>query len=169
MSRTTEATNTGPTNPVAQTNTGPTDLAAQANALFQQAIAGPREQLGERLLRMSLTAWENPALRPQLLGRISSATTSEQGAAQLRDHFTALFVDRVGEVVQAPRLRLNAVVAQVVGLIMLRYVMRMEPIASVSVDALVDTFAPTLQRHLDASQDLSGPGHPPSITQSPGD
>lgn len=152
----------------AEVEAGPQDLAAQANALFQQAVAGPREQLGERLLRMSLTAWENPALRPQLLRRISSATTSEEGAAQLRDHFTALFVDRVGEVVQVPRLRLNAVVAQVVGLIMLRYVMRMEPIASVSVDQLVDTFAPTVQGHLDAGRDPSDPGTPSTPYQLPG-
>ncbi|MFB7503555.1 TetR/AcrR family transcriptional regulator [Streptomyces broussonetiae] len=131
-------------------NAGAQNLAAYANALFEEAIAGPREQLGERLFRMSLTAWENPQLRPQLLAKIRSATTSEEGAAALRDHFSAMLVERVGEVVGAPRLNLNAVVAQVVGLIMLRYVMRMEPIASASVDELVDTFAPTIQRHLDA-------------------
>lgn len=51
---------------------------------------------------------------------------------------------------KAPRLALNAVVTQIVGVIMLRYVMRMEPIASASVDQLVDTFAPTIQRWLDA-------------------
>lgn len=131
-------------------NAGPQNLAAYANALFEEALAGPREQLGERLFRMSLTAWENPRLRPQLLEKIRAATTSDEGAAQLRDHFSALLVVRVGEVVKAPRLDLNAVVAQIVGLIMLRYVMRMEPIASASVDQLVDTFAPTIQRHLDA-------------------
>ncbi|TGB13376.1 hypothetical protein [Streptomyces sp. MZ04] len=131
-------------------NAGAENLAAYANARFQEAIAGPREQLGERLFRMSLTAWENPELRPTLLEKIRSAATSDAGAAQLRDHFSSMLVDRVGEVVDAPRLNLNAVVTQVVGVIMLRYVMRMEPLASASVDELVDTFAPTIQRYLDA-------------------
>jgi hypothetical protein len=131
-------------------NVGPQDLAARANTLFEEALAGPREQLGERLLRMSLTAWENPRLRPQLLGKVRSATTSDEGAAQLRDHFAAMFVERVGEAVGAPRMALNAVVAQVVGVIMLRYVMRMEPAASASVDELVATFAPVIQRQLEA-------------------
>ncbi|MCX5563705.1 hypothetical protein [Streptomyces sp. NBC_00038] len=131
-------------------NASPENLAAYANTLFEEALAGPREQLGERLFRMSLTAWENPRLRPQLLEKIRAATTSDAGAAQLRDHFSALLVVRVGEVVKAPRLALNAVVTQIVGVIMLRYVMRMEPIASASVDQLVDTFAPTIQRWLDA-------------------
>lgn len=125
------------------------DLAAHANALFARAVAGPREQLGDRLFRMSLTAWENPRLRPQLLEKIRSATLSEEGAAELRDHFTAMLVTRLGEVVTVPRLNLNAVVAQIVGMIMLRYVMKMEPIASASVDELAAAFAPTIQRHLE--------------------
>ncbi|TQM71881.1 hypothetical protein FHX41_5661 [Actinomadura hallensis] len=131
-------------------NAEPQDLAAYAAARFAEALAGPREQLGERLFRMSLTAWENPDLRPQLLEKIRSAATSDAGAARLRDHFSSMLVERVGEVVEAPRLNLNAVVVQVVGVIMTRYVMKMEPIASTSVDELVETFAPTIQRYLDA-------------------
>lgn len=129
---------------------GPENLAAYANALFEEALAGPRDQLGDRLFRLSLTAWENPQLRPQLLGKIRSATTSDAGAAQLRDHFSSMLVVRVGEMVKVPRLNLNAVAAQVVGMIMLRYVMKMEPMASASVDELAGTFAPTIQRYLDA-------------------
>jgi hypothetical protein len=128
----------------------PGNLATRADVLFREAIAGPREQLGERLFRMSLTAWEDPRLRPQLLTKIRAATTSDAGAAELRDHFTGMLVTRVGEVVQVPLLNLNAVVTQIVGMIMLRYVMKMEPIASVSADELAAVFAPTIQRYLDA-------------------
>ncbi|TDC81876.1 hypothetical protein [Actinomadura sp. 7K507] len=129
---------------------GPQDLAAYANTIFAEALAGPRDRLGERLFRMSLTAWENPRLRPQLLEKVRSAATSDAGAEHLRDHFSSMLVERVGEVVDAPPLHLNAVVVQVVGVIMARYVMEMEPIASASVDDLVETIAPTIQRHLDA-------------------
>ncbi|MFF5263764.1 hypothetical protein ACFY4C_32955 [Actinomadura viridis] len=131
-------------------NAGSQDLAAYANTLFEEALAGPRDQLGERLLRMSLAAWENPRLRPQLLEKIGSAATSDVGAARLREHFHSMLVVRVGERVEVPRLNLNAVVAQVVGVIMLRYVMKMEPIVSVPVDEVVGAFAPTIQRYLDA-------------------
>ncbi|MEO3841180.1 MULTISPECIES: hypothetical protein [unclassified Streptomyces] len=124
------------------------NLAARADALFAEAADGPRAQLGEKLLRMSLAAWENPELRPQLLERVRAATSSAEGAEYLREHFSALFVTRLGEVVDVPPLRLNALVVQVVGLIMLRYVMKMEPITSASVDELVETFAPTLQGYL---------------------
>ncbi|MFF0724816.1 hypothetical protein [Streptomyces sp. NPDC004134] len=126
----------------------PGNLAARADALFREAVSGPRAQLGENLLRMSLTAWENPELRPRLLARVQDATSSAEGAEYLREHFSALLVTRLGEVVDVPRLRLNALVVQVVGLIMLRYVLKMEPIASASVDELVETFAPTLQGYL---------------------
>lgn len=125
-------------------------LAAYAKEKSADALAAPQEQLGEQLFRTFLGAWENPQLRPQLLEKIGSAATTEEGAAQLRDHFTALIVDRVGAVTDASRLNLNAVAAQVLGVIMLRYVMKMEPIASVSEDELVAAFAPTVQRYLDA-------------------
>ena len=124
--------------------------AAYAAARFAEALPGPRPQHGQRHSRTSLPAWDTPPLRPQLLETIRTAATSDAGAARLRDHFSSMLVERVGEVVEAPRLNLNAVVVQVVGVIMTRYVMKMEPIASTSVDELVETFAPTIQRYLDA-------------------
>ena len=41
------------------------------------------------------------------------------------------------------------VASQVIGLVMLRYVLELEPLASMDPDLLVATYAPTLQRYLD--------------------
>ncbi|MFG3104767.1 hypothetical protein ACGFZL_30205 [Streptomyces sp. NPDC048182] len=132
------------------------DLAAQADALFAAAAQGPPAGLAARLVRMTLTAWENPAARPELLARIGAAGT-EDGAARLRAHFTALYLERVGTLVPAPRLHLSAAAAQIVGLIMARYVLAIEPVASAPLDRVVDTFAPAIQHHLDAAPDPLDP------------
>ena len=41
------------------------------------------------------------------------------------------------------------VASQMVGLILTRYVLALEPLASMPADAVVATYAPTLQRYLD--------------------
>ena len=45
-------------------------------------------------------------------------------------------------------LRASLIGSQVLGLIMLRYVWQIEPLASLSEDALVALVAPTIQRYL---------------------
>jgi hypothetical protein len=44
--------------------------------------------------------------------------------------------------------RVQAAGAQMVGVVMLRHVVRLEPLASASVDEIVVLVAPTLQRYL---------------------
>jgi AcrR family transcriptional regulator len=113
-------------------------------------LAGPRAEIGERLVRTFLRFWEDPRLRPQFVGVIRSATTSETGAALLREFISSQLFARVAEALDVPRLNLNAVASQVVGVAILRYVLEMEPMASAGEDELVALLAPTIQRYLDA-------------------
>jgi AcrR family transcriptional regulator len=113
-------------------------------------LAGPRSEIGERLVRTFLRFWSDPRLRPQFVGIIRSATTSETGATLLRDFITSQLVARVAAVLEVPGLNLNAAAAQLVGVVMFRYVLEMEPMASASDDELVALLAPTIQRYLDA-------------------
>jgi AcrR family transcriptional regulator len=113
-------------------------------------LAGPRAEIGERLVRTFLRLWSDPRLKPQFVGIIRSATTSEMGAALLRDFISSKIFARVAENLGVPRLNLTAVAAQIVGVVMLRYVLEMEPMASASEEELVALLAPTIQRYLDA-------------------
>jgi AcrR family transcriptional regulator len=113
-------------------------------------LAGPRAEIGERLVRTFLRFWSDPRLRPQFVGIIRSATTSETGATLLRDFITSQLFARVAAALEVPGLNLNAAAAQLVGVVMFRYVLEMEPMASASDDELVALLAPTIQRYLDA-------------------
>jgi hypothetical protein len=149
----------------AEVKEGPAILATYGDALAKAgttALAGPREEMGERLVRTFLTFWENPQLRPQLLEVLRSATASGAGAAQLREFMSSqifaqvgqalerapMDIDQMGEVLKVPPLNINAAAAQVWGVALLRYVVGMEPMASASADELVDLLAPTIQRYL---------------------
>ncbi|MES4888779.1 hypothetical protein [Streptomyces sp. NPDC096012] len=126
------------------------------------SLNGRREQMAEGLLRAALTKWEDPAVQPQLLGALRAAASGEEGAARMREFMSSqLFrqlgdsldtapmdIDQVAKVLGVPPVNINAAQAQVWGVGILRYVLRMEPIASASVDEVVELVAPTIQRYL---------------------
>ncbi len=117
--------------------------------LLPLVLMGPREEIGVRLARTVLGFWSDPALRPQFVGIIRSATTSELGAALLRDFISSKVLGRVADALGVPQLNLNAAAAQIVGMVMFRYVLEVEPMASASEEELVALLAPTLQRYLE--------------------
>jgi AcrR family transcriptional regulator len=118
--------------------------------LVAQLIAeGGTEDLGERLLRLLLRLWDEQPASP-LLAMIRSASDHEQAATALREFITREVVGRVARAIDAdqPELRATLCGSQVVGLVMVRYVIRVEPLASADPDQLVAWIAPTLQRYL---------------------
>ncbi|GAA0334524.1 TetR family transcriptional regulator [Actinoallomurus spadix] len=114
-----------------------------------QVMAGPRSQIGERLARTFLRIWSDPRLRPQFVGIFRSAATTEQGAALLREFVTRAILARVAEALGLPPLNLAAAASQMLGVVMLKYIVQVEPMASATEDELVALLAPTLQRYLE--------------------
>ena len=112
-------------------------------------LAGDRDGVGERLVRLFLEVWEQPGFRAPMLGRLRSALTGEQGAAMLREFVGSALLARVATAVgQTDPLRVQAAVAQLVGVALLRYVVAIEPIASAPTEEIVALVAPAVQRHL---------------------
>jgi AcrR family transcriptional regulator len=117
--------------------------------LLPQVLDGDPDGLGERLARFFLGMWADPAFRTPMLGLVRSAFTSEQGATLLREFVGSALLGRVAQAVGVvDPLRVEAAAGQLVGLVILRYVVRLEPLASAPDDALVALVAPTLQRYL---------------------
>jgi hypothetical protein len=143
-------------------------LTAYGDALGK-CVEGPRDQFGERLVRMFLSSWEDPQLGPQLKGMFRSAFTSEEGAEILRGFLSSELFERVAEklklspelsledaasILNVPPLHLNAAAAQVWGVVILRYMLQIEPIASASQEDLVALLAPRIQGYLGAELNL---------------
>jgi AcrR family transcriptional regulator len=114
-----------------------------------EVLAGDPAQLGERLVRLFVSIWDEPDFRAPMLGLLRSAMTGEQGATMLREFVGGALLGRVAAALgDVDPLRVQAAAAQMVGVVLLRHVVRLEPIASASQEDLVALVAPVVQRHL---------------------
>lgn len=103
----------------------------------------------ERMLRTFLAVWDDPALQLPLLA-IARSMVDPSGGELFRDGFLKVVVGPLGVALglEEPERRMPLVASQVLGLILMRYLLDVEPIASMSAEELVATYAPTLQRYL---------------------
>ena len=123
-----------------------------------RVLAGGLEDGGERIVRFFLGIWERPAARDRLLGMLRGAMTHEVAAAMLRGFVDRAVVSVVAKAIDRPdaRLRATLIGSQLVGLAVVRYVVRLEPLASADPDKVVAALAPTIQRYLTGELDQSG-------------
>ncbi|MGH3424030.1 MAG: TetR family transcriptional regulator [Nocardioidaceae bacterium] len=127
------------------------ELPKSARDGLTAALRVPHEQLGEALLRYMLSQWDDPALQPSMVGVLRSAATTEQASQVLREGFVRLIASELGRAagLERPEEHVPFALSQTVGLIFVRYVLRLEPLASMPAEQIVATIGPTIQRYLD--------------------
>ncbi|MGQ4331093.1 TetR/AcrR family transcriptional regulator [Streptomyces hayashii] len=111
---------------------------------------GPLDQVGERLARFILGVWENPTTRKPLLAIVRSAVNNETAAAVFRRLVASQLLRRIASQLDLPdaELRAELAAAQLVGCAMLRYVIKVEPLASADLEQIIARVAPVVQGHL---------------------
>jgi AcrR family transcriptional regulator len=117
---------------------------------LEEALTPGRDDLGERLVDYFLTVWDGEPNQSVMLGMLRSACTNERAADLLRGFIAGQVLTRLEQVLdqgQAQR-RAALVASQLVGLAIVRYIVRIEPLASASADELRSLIGPTLQRYL---------------------
>ncbi|GAA2431061.1 TetR family transcriptional regulator [Streptomyces macrosporus] len=114
--------------------------------------------LGHRLVGFFLGLWEDPATRAPLLAIVRSAVNNETAARIFRGMVTRELMTRVARTLDAPdrELRVELAAAQLVGTVIMRYVLGIEPLASERADDLVARLAPVVQHHLTGSAPAGG-------------
>ncbi|MEV0379199.1 TetR family transcriptional regulator [Nonomuraea sp. NPDC050643] len=110
-------------------------------------LEGPREEIGERLVRFILRATSAPETREPMVALIRSAMTNEQAATMFREFISNALLYQVADRLEVPHLRVEAAFAQMFGMVMARHVIKLEPMASATPDELVELLAPTVQRY----------------------
>ena len=112
-------------------------------------VDGP-EHAGERIARTFLGLGDNPETRDALIAMIRSVVTSQVSANMLREFLSRGPLSTVATALDGAdaRLRVELAMAQVMGVLVSRYVLRLEPLASASRDEVVAYLGPTLQRYL---------------------
>ena len=120
-------------------------------ALFLPPIlAGERARIGEEVTRRFLTVWEEPHNRPIFLAMLRSVLSNEQVADVVRRLLVKEIFGPIATALGVPDAELRATLAgsQFIGLALMRYVGRVEPLASADVSSLAAAVGPTIQRYL---------------------
>ncbi|WP_233160399.1 TetR/AcrR family transcriptional regulator [Actinophytocola xanthii] len=117
--------------------------------VVERLLAGDVTDLGQRIVRTFLTVWDTTG-GGVFAALMRSITSHELAANTLRDFLVKNIVERVLSPLVDDDLdfRATLVASQLVGMGMVRYVVRFEPFASADIDTVVVAVAPTLQRYI---------------------
>lgn len=118
-------------------------------ALVDELVASGLDGLGERIVRRFLSVWD--ATRGgALIAVVRSASSHEASARMMREFVTSVLFGRLARGLRLDRPDLRAALcgSQIIGLAMIRYVIRLEPLASADPDTVAAAIGPTLQRYL---------------------
>jgi len=113
-------------------------------------LAGPRDGLGEHLVRYVLEAWERPDVRKQGVVLLRSAIGNRFATPLLAGFLSRELLGRIAAEldVSDAELRASLAASQVAGLLIGRYVLKLPALAAASVDELVKRVGPSVQRYL---------------------
>ena len=124
------------------------------SVLIGQVLKGPREDVGENIVRGFLALWDSPEGQPRLLAILRSAMTHEAASRMLREFLTREVFGRVtrefsGDLDPADvELRAGLAAGQMAGVALMRYVVGVPAVVKASQEDLVRCLAPTMQRYL---------------------
>jgi AcrR family transcriptional regulator len=121
------------------------DIPGDLPTVLLGALDGDPAGAPERLVNAYFEIWENPETAGPLTAMFRSATTNERAAAMLRRFVEYRVARSTGSLPQA-RETIALVFAQLLGVATARYVVRIEPLASMNLD--------DLKRRLIASTEL---------------
>ena len=132
--------------------------------IFPQIFSGEIDQLGERLARTFLSAWESPVTGPAFRSLLRGAVSHPMTARLVREFFTTQVVRRASvaledhvDPAEIPA-RASFVSSQLFGVAMARYILKFEPLADLPLEEVVQVVAPNLQRYLTGDLPLSSGG-----------
>ncbi len=119
-------------------------------ALLAEASSSSIDSAGTRYLLAVLTALEDDTLGPGFIGLVRNLGTHEESRRIFLRFVTGELIEQL-----APRLegdfaetRVTLAGSQLLGLVMARYVLRVPPLAALSIQQVAQTVGPTLDRYL---------------------
>ena len=118
--------------------------------VLPQVIGGSRREIGMRMSRLFAATWDGQPTESVLLNLLRSAAGDERSASLLKEFLVnELFVPIIKTLgVSDGEMRACLVASHLLGTVMVRHILEIEPLASTSSDQVVALTAPILQRLL---------------------
>lgn len=118
--------------------------------VIQQMREAPVEELGVRLPSILLPLWDSE-LGTGLIATLRSLIAGDE-VGLARSFLQEIIGEAMGSRVDDPpgtgMIRTQFVASQLMGVVMARYIVKVEPFASLPTEQIVQTIAPNLQRYL---------------------
>lgn len=131
-------------------------LTVGPSTVLTAAMDGDPAGLAERILRAVLYTWDEPDVAGPLALLLAETQRDAQTMRSLREYLDRELVSQLASVIPGPGASGRAAGASAItmGLIFNRYILRLQPISSMSPDQVVRVLAPamnvTLWRHMPA-------------------
>jgi AcrR family transcriptional regulator len=119
-------------------------------ALIASLATIPLPDFGQALARTYLSVVDSDDSRNAILALVRSAVSHDKAAAILREMLTAQLLPVITRLTshEDAQLRATLIAAQLIGIAMLRHVLRVEPLAKAPPDEIAALVAPVIQQYL---------------------
>jgi AcrR family transcriptional regulator len=132
------------------------ELGISPSVLSETLKQVPPDELGRHVVGMFFSVWGNPEIRARLLAILGGAMTGhEAGLGALREFLAENLLDGIVHLLDGDDRELRATLAasHLVGAAIVRYVVRLEPLASATEEEIIDLVSPAIQRYFDGDGD----------------
>lgn len=118
--------------------------------ILDELLAGPRDEVGAGIVRFIATQLEDRRRRQRAVALIRSAIANKPVASLAKAFIVREVLSRLAGATDAPdaELRADLAASQILGMLVTRYVLELEPLASASPDELAARIGPVIQHHL---------------------
>ena len=125
------------------------DLPVDPQTAIPVILEGPRSELGERIATFMMAVLENEDARARFTAMVRAATSEPEAARLVRERLTKELWEPLARALgmKDAQLRIALVGSHMIGLVLARYVVKVEPVASMPSKKIVSIVAPTLQHY----------------------
>ncbi len=119
-------------------------------AVLEQIVETPVDELGLKIPSVLLPLWDSELGTGLIatLRALMAGTESNLARSFLQEVVTSEVGSRVDSPTGTGRIRAQFVASQLLGVVMARHIVKIEPFASLPADQVAQAIAPTLQRYL---------------------
>jgi AcrR family transcriptional regulator len=125
-------------------------LAENPAEVLTQTLKGDPVTFPQRALRNALALWDDPVSGPALVAVLKTAAQDDAFATAVKDAVEREVIDQLATHLggRNARKRAAAFCTQILGVIASRYLLRLEPLASMSPDEIVRYLGPSVRQSL---------------------
>jgi len=127
-----------------------TGMPAALPGLFRSLGTLPRQDFVQALVRGYLELVDSDSSRNAIIALVRSAVSNDKAAAMLREFLTAELLPVITRLTGQPdaQLRASLIIAHLIGIAVLRHVLRVEPLAKATPGEIVGLAAPVIEQYL---------------------